>query len=154
MADKFPLLATQGNSESGLLYWKQKLAETCAVKKIPINTLCCQSTIQCNDAVYMGGVTSQSLLETQQENFLACVANTAIISSATNQLSPEVQAKTASQITALRDEYSRNRILPYQRLPPPIIPQSVIDLQMATVNVGVPHTIVDRCISRSAAAIT
>lgn len=154
MSDSFPLFATHGNSESGLLYWKQRLAEVCADKKIPVNTLCCQSTVKCNDNQYRGGVTSQSLLETQQETFLECVANQNIVSSATNQLDPEIQAAISAQITSLRTEYSRSRLLPYQRLPPPIIPQSVIDLQMATVNVGVPHTIVDRCVSRAAATIT
>jgi nitrate reductase cytochrome c-type subunit len=32
------------------------------------------------------------------------------------------------------------RYEPYQPYMPPVIPQSVIDLQMSTINVGVPHS--------------
>lgn len=37
-------------------------------------------------------------------------------------------------------EVQRERYLPYQPYMPPVVPQSVIDLQMNTANVGVPHS--------------
>jgi hypothetical protein len=37
-------------------------------------------------------------------------------------------------------QVQRERYIPYQPYMPPVIPSSVIQLQMATVNVGVPHS--------------
>jgi hypothetical protein len=37
-------------------------------------------------------------------------------------------------------QVQQQRLLPYQPYMPPVIPQHVIDLQMATANIGVPHS--------------
>lgn len=37
-------------------------------------------------------------------------------------------------------QVQQQRLLPYQPYIPPVIPQHVIDLQMTTANVGVPHS--------------
>jgi hypothetical protein len=37
-------------------------------------------------------------------------------------------------------QVQQQRLLPYQPYMPPVIPQHVIDLQMTTANIGVPHS--------------
>lgn len=46
----------------------------------------------------------------------------------------------ANMIQAQLLQVRKNRYQPYQPYIPPVIPQHVIDLQMRTVNVGVPHS--------------
>ena len=57
-------------------------------------------------------------------------------------------AATQNNITTITNtlvgqllQVQQQRYLPYQPYVPPMIPQSVIDLQMNTINVGVPHTV-------------
>lgn len=81
----------------------------------------------------------RSLLLAGQQQFLADNSYQQTLSS--------VQA-TQNNITSITNtlvgqlyQVQRDRYLPYQPYIPPVIPQSVIDLQMSTINVGVPHSV-------------
>ena len=112
------------------------------------NPTCC-SQQSCNvdlissTASFPHGLSSQTLLNTQMQTYLECNAST--ISGSSYQDNIQNQAIISSTIYSEFLTYGQNRFNKYIRWQPPIIPQSVIDLQMQTANVGVPRTIVEPC---------
>jgi hypothetical protein len=82
--------------------------------------------------------TEQSLLSYQQKVFLQEVQTSSI----TSTINYTIQNSTVITSTLNQQllDLVLTRYLPYQRLPAPCPPPSVIQLQMQTVNVGVPHS--------------
>jgi hypothetical protein len=80
----------------------------------------------------------QSLLLYQQQLFLQEVNDTTVASTVINTLANT--ASITSTIYGQLLQVRQDRFLPYQPYMPTIIPPSVIQLQMNTVNVGVPHS--------------
>lgn len=78
------------------------------------------------------------LLASQQQMFQA--NNTIVISSIVSNTIVN-SANITSTLQGQLQEIKRDRYLPYRPYIPPVIPQSVIDLQMNTANAGVPHSI-------------
>ena len=80
----------------------------------------------------------RSLLLHQQRLFLQEVNATAVASTVQDTLanSTTIASTLYGQLLQVRQD----RFLPYQPYVPPVIPPSVIQLQMNTVNVGVPHS--------------
>jgi hypothetical protein len=97
------------------------------------------SISSCTPVIYNSSRTSEkSLLLYGQQQYLQ-----EINASVTNQI---VQSTIASA-SSVNDlvygqllQVKQNRYLPYRPYIPEVVPQSVIDLQMATVNVGVPQS--------------
>jgi len=80
----------------------------------------------------------QSLLLYQQQLFLQEVNATSVASTVLNTLAntDSITSTLYGQLLQVRSD----RYQPYQPYIPPMIPPSVIQLQMNTVNVGVPHS--------------
>jgi hypothetical protein len=80
----------------------------------------------------------KSLLLSLQQQFLQ--------ENNSNQVSSIVSSTIANSIIIENELYGqlqqiqRDRYLPYKPYIPPVIPQHVMDLQMATANAGVPHS--------------
>jgi hypothetical protein len=86
----------------------------------------------------------QSLLLAQQQMYLQGIVSTSVASTiqSTIQNSTSITSTLYGQLLQVRQD----RFLPYRPYVPPMIPSSVIQLQMNGANVGVPHaffTIVD-----------
>jgi hypothetical protein len=83
--------------------------------------------------------TERSLLLQQQALFLQEVQTNSIVSTVeyTLQNSSIITSTLYGELLGI----SQARYLPYQRLPPMCPPSSVIQLQMQTANVGVPHSV-------------
>jgi hypothetical protein len=92
------------------------------------------------------GLSSQTLLNTQLQTYLECNAST--ITGESYQDNIVNQGIISTTIYSEFLNYGQNRFNKYIRWQPPVIPQSVIDLQMQTANVGVPRTIVEPCSGR------
>jgi hypothetical protein len=82
--------------------------------------------------------TQQSLLLQVQRTFLQDVQTSSIASTVNYTInnSTSITSTVYGELLELR----QTRLLPYQRLPTPCPPPSVIELQMRTVNVGVPES--------------
>ncbi len=80
----------------------------------------------------------RSLLLSQQQEFLLGVNSTNVASTVagTYANSAVISSTLYGQLLQVRSD----RYLPYQPYMPMVIPPSVIQLQMNTVNVGVPHS--------------
>ena len=78
----------------------------------------------------------RSLLLYNQQQYLQAT-QTAVVSSVIQSTIANSAAIT-STLQGQRVQVAENRYLPYKPYVPPCIPPSVIQLQMATVNVGVP----------------
>ena len=80
----------------------------------------------------------RSLLLSMQQQFLQCN----VASQVSSVVSTTIANSTAIANTLFSQlqEIQRERYEPYQPYMPPVIPQSVIDLQMNTINAGVPHS--------------
>jgi hypothetical protein len=83
--------------------------------------------------------TERSLLLAGQQQFFSEIS--------AQQTASTVQA-TLANTTGITNtligqliQVQRDRYLPYQPYVPEVMPQHVIDLQMSTINVGVPHTV-------------
>lgn len=85
------------------------------------------------------GLTSNSLLQAQLQTFLEDNVNSAVSTSYQNNIINQTSITNTLNSELLT--YSQNRNSKYIRKNPEIIPQSVIDLQMQTANVGVPHSV-------------
>lgn len=109
------------------------------------NETCCNTLTSCNTISSLSSVINNStrtserslLLASQnqmyQENYETAVNSTIQY---TNNNSTNISNLIYAQLLQVR----QNRYQPYQPYIPPIMPQNVIDLQMRTVNVGVPHS--------------
>ena len=104
----------------------------------------CCNKILCSPNIK--STSEQSLLLQKQQEFLLCSTKPALESAIANNI--ENNAQIGQQLYNQLLQYGQKRQVAYQRIPPPFIPPSVMALQMATVNVGVPHTIVERCSGR------
>lgn len=84
------------------------------------------------------GTTERSLLLYSQQQYLQETANSATqqIIQSTILNSSIIASTIYGQLLQVRQE----RYQPYQPYIPPVVPPSVIQLQMASVNVGVPHS--------------
>lgn len=80
--------------------------------------------------------TQQSLLQYREQLFLQEI-QTSSITSTVNYTITNSTSITSTLYGELL-ELGRTRYLPYQRLPVPCPPSSVVQLEMQTVNVGVP----------------
>ena len=80
----------------------------------------------------------QSLLLAQQQMYLQGIVSTSVASTIqdTLQNSTSITSTLYGQLLQVRQD----RFLPYRPYVPPMIPSSVIQLQMNTVNAGVPHS--------------
>lgn len=146
------------NSSSSLLYWKSKSLAACNVgnraynnNQITNNKSCCNNK-ECIQKTCIP-VTERSLLQTQQNKYLQCVNQNSILQNLENQTNPEIQNQITQNIVGLLNVYSKNRLLPYQRIPPPFIPPSVMQMNAQNVNAGVPHAISSVCESRNVTTI-
>ena len=82
--------------------------------------------------------TQQSLLLYQERVFLQDVQTSYIVSTVNYTISNSTSITSTLNQQLL--DLALARYLPYQRLPTPGPPSSVVQLQMQTVNVGVPHS--------------
>lgn len=80
----------------------------------------------------------RSLLLAGQERFLTKISYQQTAS--TVQLTQNNINSITSNLVAQLLQVQQDRYLPYQPYIPPVMPQSVIDLQMNTRNAGVPHS--------------
>jgi hypothetical protein len=110
------------------------------------NASCCNKVLCAPDIPIVPSTSEQSLLLQKQKEFLLCSTKPALESAIANNI--QNNAQIGQQLYSQLLQYGKNRDVAYQRLPPPFIPPSVMALQMNTANVGVPHTIVERCSGR------
>ena len=113
---------------------------------------CCR-TIECNYELrstiantkpnMICGASFQTLLNTEIDNLNRC--NSAQNTSNVSTINSLNQSAISSQLTSQLLNYGKTRYLPYQRLPTPFIPESVLKMQRESVNVGVPRTIAQPC---------
>jgi hypothetical protein len=106
---------------------------------------CCDSKPLCNQYSTFStcGATSSSLLEAQQLKFLSTVSGDALASTLIyNQVN---STRISAQLYGQLEDYGANRFNKYRRPAPMVIPQSVIDLDMNTRNIGVPLSNVFSC---------
>lgn len=111
----------------------------------------CCTTVPCTTNEFISSISSltmvtynstrtseRSLLLQKQQEFLQGIqtATTASTIQSTVQNSAVITSTLQGQLLQVRDA----RYLPYAPYIPPIIPSSVVQLQMATVNVGVPQS--------------
>jgi hypothetical protein len=82
--------------------------------------------------------TERSLLLSMQQQFLQCN----VASQVSSVVSTTIANSTiiANTLFGQLQQIQRERYEPYQPYMPPVMPQHVIDLQMSTINVGVPHS--------------
>jgi hypothetical protein len=83
-------------------------------------------------------LSERSLLLGSQQQYFQCQSyqQTSSIVFSTIQNSASITSTLYGQLLQVQ----RERQLPYQPYMPPVIPQHVMDLQMNTINVGVPHS--------------
>jgi len=96
---------------------------------------CCTQNIS---PVMNNATTESSLLLSNQLQCYKSNYNTA--TATTLQYINENSASITNTIYGQLLEVRQNRYQPYQPYMPPVIPPSVMELQMNTVNVGVPHS--------------
>lgn len=82
--------------------------------------------------------TERSLLLSMQQQMLQCNVASQVSSAVSTTIANS--SSIANTIFGQLQEIQRARYEPYQPYMPPVIPQSVIDLQMNTINAGVPHS--------------
>ena len=101
------------------------------------------SSISCGSGV-ISGQTQSALLQLKQQ---ACVGSQwSTVISSTIQSTIQNSNAISAQVYAQLLDVNKRRYEPYQPYIYPIIPSSVIQLQMATANVGVPMTVIT-CLS-------
>jgi hypothetical protein len=83
--------------------------------------------------------TERSLLLASQEQCYKTNYTTAVNNALeyTNNNITTITGNLYGQLLQLKQD----RYQPYQPYIPPVVPQSVMDLQMSTINVGVPHSV-------------
>jgi hypothetical protein len=82
--------------------------------------------------------TQQSLLLYQERTYLQDIQTSSITSTVNYTINNSTMITSTLYGELL--ELGRTRYLPYQRLPVPCPPPSVVQLEMQTVNAGVPHS--------------
>ena len=101
------------------------------------------SSISCGSGV-ISGQTQSALLQLKQE---ACIGSQwSTLMSSTIQSTIQNSNAISAQIYAQLLDVNKRRYEPYQPYIYPVIPSSVIQLQMATANVGVPMSVIT-CLS-------
>ena len=101
------------------------------------------SSISCASGV-ISGQTQSALLQLKQE---ACIGSQwSTLMSSTIQSTIQNSNAISAQIYAQLLDVNKRRYEPYQPYIYPVIPSSVIQLQMATANVGVPMSVIT-CLS-------
>jgi len=97
------------------------------------------STISSSNPNLSCGASFQTYLNQSTQNFYEANnnVNTVVVSTFNNQNSNSISAQLQSQLL----NYGANRYTPYQRLPPPVIPPSVLQLQRETATIGIPKPI-------------
>jgi len=118
-------------------YKPQSLVETCCVPPVCATNESIALISSCLPVVNNSNKTSErSLLLQAQQTFLREVAATNIASTIqyTQQNISSINNTLYGQLQLVR----KQRYEPYQPYIPPVIPQSVMELQMNTVNAGVP----------------
>ena len=80
----------------------------------------------------------RTLLLQKQQQFLQCIQTGSIASTIQNTV--ENSAIITSTLQGQLIQVREARYLPYAPYIPPVMPSSVVQLQMATVNVGVPQS--------------
>ena len=96
------------------------------------------SSIACTNAtIYGESRTNQgAFLLTKQQDIIQTAQSTIIGNTVQNTITNA--SKIAAQIQSQLIQIGQQQYIPYQPYIPPVMPSSVIQLQMATVNVGVP----------------
>jgi len=101
------------------------------------------SSMSCASGVISGQTQSvllqmkeQACIQAQQSTIHTCTLNSTI------QNSTDISAQLYAQLV----EIGKQRYIPYKPFIPPFIPLSVMELEMATANVGVPMTVIT-CLS-------
>lgn len=82
--------------------------------------------------------TEKTLLLSMQQQFLQCNVASQVSSVVSTTIANS--DSIANTLFGQLQEIKRARYEPYQPYIPPVIPQHVMDLQMATANAGVPHS--------------
>jgi hypothetical protein len=101
------------------------------------------SSISCGSGV-ISGQTQSALLQLKQE---ACIGSQwSTLMSSTIQSTIQNSNAISAQVYAQLLDVNKRRYEPYQPYIYPVIPSSVIQLQMATANVGVPMSVIT-CLS-------
>lgn len=101
------------------------------------------SSISCGSGV-ISGQTQSVLLQLKQE---ACIGSQwSTLMSSTIQSTIQNSNAISAQVYAQLLDVNKRRYEPYQPYIYPVIPSSVIQLQMATANVGVPMSVIT-CLS-------
>ena len=101
------------------------------------------SSISCGTGV-ISGQTQSALLQLKQE---ACIGSQwSTLMSSTIQSTIQNSNAISAQVYAQLLDVNKRRYEPYQPYIYPVIPSSVIQLQMATANVGVPMSVIT-CLS-------
>jgi len=101
------------------------------------------SSMSCASGVVSGQIQSvllqlkqQACIQTQNSTIIGCNIQNSI----------QHTSDITSQLTGQLIDINRQRYDPYRPYIPPVIPSSVIQLQMATANVGVPMSVIT-CLS-------
>jgi hypothetical protein len=101
------------------------------------------SSISCGSGM-ISGQTQSALLQLKQE---ACIGSQwSTLMSSTIQSTIQNSNAISAQVYAQLLDVNKRRYEPYQPYIYPVIPSSVIQLQMATANVGVPMSVIT-CLS-------
>jgi len=97
------------------------------------------STLSSSNPNLSCGASFQTYLNQSVQNFYECNSNvnTTVVSTFNTVNNSIIGSQLQSQLL----NYGANRFTPYQRLPPPFIPPSVLQLQRETATVGIPKPI-------------
>jgi hypothetical protein len=101
------------------------------------------SSMSCASGV-ISGQTQSVLLQMKEQ---ACIqAERSTLHTCTLHSTVQNTSNITAELYAQLVEIGKQRYIPYKPYIPPVIPSSVMQLQMATVNVGVPMTVIT-CLS-------
>ena len=120
-------------------YKPQTLVETCCVPPVCANNESIALISSCLPVVNNSNKTSErSLLLQAQQTYLREISATNTLSTIvyTQQNLSSINGTLYGQLQLVR----KQRYEPYQPYIPPVVPPSVMELQMNTVNAGVPHS--------------
>lgn len=143
--------AQQGNTDSGLQYWKQVYATTCGAK--PRSTgnhqglNCCNKIPVCGSQqqICQGGMSSQTFMNAKLQEYSNCNNQQDLIDNVVNQSSPENKIIIENIIQSELAIYSQNRFVQYKPYIPPVVPPALTEELMRNANAGIPHSITPDC---------
>ncbi len=97
------------------------------------------SSITNTNPTLVKGASFQTYLQSTENNFFTTnqTVNTEIVSTYNTNNQQQISSLLVGQLIT----FGKNRFSPYQRLPPPFIPPSVLQMQRESINVGVPHAV-------------